>query len=255
MRLLVATEQLLDSRARARSAAPGAAGSSGSSSMPSSSAARASAKWPVAACGAGECGQQLDPLLRRRGLAEQPQGRREPARRARRRALRGLLACLAEDRDGVAVALRGGALEVVRARRRRLRRARRVRRRSADARRGASRRARPRRPPGGRAGAGSGSGAGRRWGGRGRGAAARRARRPPPPRRRPPRPPSARARTGRRRPPLLRGIRRASPESSAELLGERRGHRGRHLDAADRTCSRLTAAAAAPSSERASCSR
>ncbi len=69
--------------------------------------------------GAGERGQQRDALVRRRRVAEQPQGGREPPRRSGRRARRGFLAGFAQDRDGVGVAAAGGALEMVRPRCRR----------------------------------------------------------------------------------------------------------------------------------------
>ena len=118
VRLLVATEQLLDSGARRRQRDPRA----GIVRQQLDALEQRGARLGEMAgrrLGAGERRQQLDALLRRGGVAEQPQGRREPARRACRRALRGLLAGLAENCDGVAVALRGGALEVVRACRRR----------------------------------------------------------------------------------------------------------------------------------------
>ena len=118
VRLLVASEQLLDSGARRRQSDP-RAGIVRQQLDPLQQRGARLGEMAGRRLGAGQRRQQLDAFLRRGGVAEQPQGRREPARRACRRALRGLLAGLAEDCDGRVVALRGGALEVVRACRRR----------------------------------------------------------------------------------------------------------------------------------------
>ena len=102
MRLLVATEQLLDAGACRRERTR-ATGSAGNSSMLSSSAARASVNWPVAAW--APQGRSSSTRCSAGGLAEQAQGRGEPARCARRRPLRGFLAGRSQDRDRGAVAL------------------------------------------------------------------------------------------------------------------------------------------------------
>ena len=70
-----------------------------------------------------------------------------------------------------------------------------------------------------------------------------------------PRPPPARARTDRPPPPLLRARRRASSDSSAELLAQRGGDGRRDPDAARARSRQRGVGRAARSSDRASCSR
>ena len=76
-------------------------------------------KWPVAVSASARASEELDALLRRRGLREEAQCVAEPARGARRRQTGRTLARLAQDCDGGDVTLTRRSLDVVRARRRR----------------------------------------------------------------------------------------------------------------------------------------
>ena len=205
---------------------------------------------------AGARQEQLDPLLGRRVVGDEPQCALEPPCGARGRTVGSRLARLAErrDRDGIAVprrAARRGERAPPPERREPP-----APRRTARARPAATRPASTRRRPAGRAGAGSGSAAAPRSDGRGRVAAARRA-------------PSMRggllvaaaaaASSGSNGSPATAApssTRRASSVSSAELLGQRGGHSRGHLEPGERQLrAGLPRSWACRSSDRASCSR
>ena len=202
--------------------------SRGTIAMLSTSAAWLSAKRPVAAS-APACASSSSTRSSVGASPEQPERRFEPARRARRRALRGRLSGLAKDRDGGRVTGPRRILDVVGTNRGRAPGRERLGAALVRAQPPAAR-ASTRRPRAARADGGSGSG-GERPLARTRSTAAARRGRPSP--RAPPSPPAAAASSGSKGSPATAAPWSTSARRPAapELLERARPRRLRNLDA------------------------